>query len=77
MLSAMVEKGNPNSVSDAGVGAVCALAAVEGGWMNVKINLSGFKNKALGEQIKAEADALLAEARARKEEIVKMVIAKM
>lgn len=77
MLHAMVEKGNPNSVSDAGVGAVCALAAVEGGWMNVMINLGGFKNKALGEQIKSEADALLEEARARKEEIVKMVIAKM
>jgi glutamate formiminotransferase/formiminotetrahydrofolate cyclodeaminase len=77
MLQAMVEKGNPNSVSDGGVGAVCALAAVEGGWMNVMINLGGFKNKALGEQIKSEADALLAEARAMKEEIVKMVMAKM
>jgi glutamate formiminotransferase/formiminotetrahydrofolate cyclodeaminase len=77
MLHAMVEKGNPNSVSDGGVGAVCALAAVEGGWMNVMINLSGFKNKALGETIKAEADRLLEEARALKEIIVKMVIAKM
>jgi glutamate formiminotransferase/formiminotetrahydrofolate cyclodeaminase len=77
MLHAMVEKGNPNSVSDGGVGAVCALAAVEGGWMNVMINLSGFKNKALGETIKAEADRLLEEARALKEVIVSMVIAKM
>ena len=33
LLEAMTTEGNPNSVSDAGVGAICALAAVEGGWL--------------------------------------------
>src|SRR6187401_197333 len=57
MLYEMADKGNPNSVSDAGVGAVCAMAAVEGGWMNVMINLSGLKDKVKAEKIKAEANA--------------------
>ena len=34
----MVEKGNPNSVSDAGVGALALHACVHGSWLNVKIN---------------------------------------
>ncbi|MBN2638465.1 MAG: glutamate formimidoyltransferase [Bacteroidales bacterium] len=46
IMAQMVEKGNPNSVSDAGVGALCALAAVEGAFLNVKINASGVEDKA-------------------------------
>ena len=77
MLYEMADKGNPNSVSDAGVGAVCAMAAVEGGWMNVMINLSGLKDKVKAEKIKAEANALLAKAKEQKEKIVALVIGKM
>ncbi len=77
MLYEMADKGNPNSVSDAGVGAVCAMAAVEGGWMNVMINLSGLKDKLMVEKIKVEANRLLEEAKEWKEKIIKMVIGKM
>ena len=77
MLFEMADKGNPNSVSDAGVGAVCALAAVEGGWMNVMINLSGLKDKALAAKIKTEADALFENAKVQKERIVQLVRSKM
>jgi len=77
MLYEMADKGNPNSVSDAGVGAVCAMAAVEGGWMNVMINLRGLKDKVIAEKIKAEANALLETAKAQKEKIVQLVISKM
>ncbi len=35
--------GNPNSATDAGVGAACALAAAEGASLNVRINLSGLE----------------------------------
>ncbi len=45
VMAAMAEFGNPNSVSDAGVGALCALAAVEGAYLNVKINASGIDDK--------------------------------
>jgi len=77
MLFEMADKGNPNSVSDAGVGAVCALAAVEGGWMNVMINLSGLKDKTLAEKINSEADALFENAKEQKARIVQLVRSKM
>lgn len=42
VIRAMAETGNPNSVSDAGVGALCARSAVLGAFMNVRINAAGF-----------------------------------
>ncbi len=77
LLDAMTNEGNPNSVSDAGVGASCALAAVEGGWLNVMINMSGLKNKAKAEEYKKEADELLQSARVFKERIFNTVIGKI
>jgi glutamate formiminotransferase / formiminotetrahydrofolate cyclodeaminase len=44
IVQKMAEIGNPASVSDAGVGALCARAAVHGAVLNVKINLSGFED---------------------------------
>src|ERR1700744_429044 len=45
VIKAMAEVGNPNSVTDAGVAALCARTAVLGAFMNVKINASGYKDK--------------------------------
>jgi glutamate formiminotransferase/formiminotetrahydrofolate cyclodeaminase len=45
VIMAMAENGNPNSVSDAGVGALCARTAVMGAFMNVRINAAGFDDK--------------------------------
>ena len=45
IIKAMAEIGNPNSVSDAGVGALCARSAVMGAFMNVRINASGYDDK--------------------------------
>jgi len=45
MIKAMAEIGNPNSVSDAGVGALCARSAVMGAFMNVRINAAGYYDK--------------------------------
>lgn len=73
LLEAMTRDGNPNSVSDAGVGASCALAAVEGGWLNVMINLSGLKNKTKAEDFKKEADELLLKSQGQKEVIYQLV----
>jgi len=44
LIKAMAENGNPNSVSDAGVGALCARSAVMGAFLNVKINAAGLKD---------------------------------
>jgi glutamate formiminotransferase / formiminotetrahydrofolate cyclodeaminase len=45
VIKAMAETGNPNSVSDAGVGALCARSSVMGAFMNVRINASGCNDK--------------------------------
>jgi glutamate formiminotransferase/formiminotetrahydrofolate cyclodeaminase len=51
VIKAMAETGNPNSITDAGVAALCARSAVLGAFMNVKINASGYKDKAFIEVI--------------------------
>ena len=61
LLRQMVEKGNPASVTDAGVGTLAARAAVRGAFLNVKINAAGLKDRAKAEELitkGAEIDAL-------------------
>jgi glutamate formiminotransferase/formiminotetrahydrofolate cyclodeaminase len=55
LCEAMIENGNPNSVSDAGVGALCAKAAVTGAYLNVKINAAGLEDKAFAAEITYKA----------------------
>lgn len=50
IIKAMAFEGNPNSVSDAGVGALCASMAVSGAYMNVRINASGLTDKSMAEE---------------------------
>jgi len=58
VIKAMAETGNPNSVSDAGVAALCARTAVLGAFLNVKINASGCKDKAFVDQMIGEGAEL-------------------
>jgi glutamate formiminotransferase/formiminotetrahydrofolate cyclodeaminase len=51
IIKQMAEVGNPNSVSDAGVGALCARTAVVGAFMNVRINASAYNDKKFVEDI--------------------------
>lgn len=51
ILKAMVETGNPNSVTDAGVGALCARSAVSGAFLNVKVNATSLHDKIFMEEI--------------------------
>lgn len=55
LISEMAEKGNPASVSDAGVAALCARAAVMGAHLNVKINCASLDDKALAATLSATA----------------------
>lgn len=55
ICEAMIKKGNPASVSDAGVGVLCARAAVHGAYLNVKINASSLTDKEYAEKMIAEA----------------------
>ena len=73
----MVEKGNPNSVSDAGVGALAARAAVLGAGMNVKINASSLKDREKADALIAEADALIDKANSEEKEITALVEEKL
>lgn len=77
ICKAMAETGNPNSVTDAGVGALCARAAVMGAYLNVKINAAGFKDKAFVDDIMAKAEAIVAKAQAAENEAMEIVNSKI
>jgi glutamate formiminotransferase/formiminotetrahydrofolate cyclodeaminase len=77
VIKAMAEIGNPNSVSDAGVGALAARSAVMGAFLNVKINASGLKDKAFEERILAEGSEIQSKAVAMEAEILKIVDSKI
>ena len=72
-ISEMAKKGNPNSVSDAGVGALCARTAVMGAWLNVKINCAGYEDKNFVNAILAKADKMVADANALEKDILEIV----
>jgi glutamate formiminotransferase/formiminotetrahydrofolate cyclodeaminase len=63
LIQAMIEKGNPNSLSDAGVGAACLLTAMQGAWMNVLINAQGLEDKVWATDITQRAEQLIKEGR--------------
>jgi glutamate formiminotransferase/formiminotetrahydrofolate cyclodeaminase len=77
VMERMVEIGNPNSVTDAGVGALCARTAVLGAVMNVRINASGIKDKTFTDALLAKADEIEKQAEAKESAIRAMVAAKM
>jgi glutamate formiminotransferase/formiminotetrahydrofolate cyclodeaminase len=58
VIGAMAVEGNPNSVSDAGVGALCARAAVLGAFLNVRINAAGYNDKAYVSQVLEKGAAM-------------------
>ena len=77
LCKAMAEEGNPNSVSDAGVGILAARAAVLGAGLNVKINASGLKDRETADKLVAEANELIQKANDAEAEIMKIVEAKI
>jgi glutamate formiminotransferase/formiminotetrahydrofolate cyclodeaminase len=73
VIKAMAEIGNPNSVSDAGVGALCARSAVMGAFMNVRINASGFNDKTFVNDILAKGKEIEQKTIATEAAILKIV----
>lgn len=69
----MARKGNPASASDAGVGAIAALAAVKGAQLNVRINAAGLKDRAMADSLTAEAKKIAKEAAEKEAEILSEV----
>ncbi len=77
VIQAMAEIGNPNSVSDAGVGALAARSAVLGAHLNVKINCGSVKDQAFIAEVQAKAQALAELAVEREAEILRIVERKL
>ena len=77
IIKAMATDGNPNSVSDAGVGALCARSAVMGAYLNVKINAAGLKDRAFAGEILAKGAEIERQALQAETEIMTIVNAKI
>ena len=77
ICKAMAEEGNPASVSDAGVGALAARAAVLGACLNVKINASSLKDREQADALVAEANELARQACACEQTILEIVEGKL
>jgi glutamate formiminotransferase/formiminotetrahydrofolate cyclodeaminase len=77
VIKAMAEQGNPNSVTDAGVGALCARSAVMGAFLNVKINAAGLADKDFAASIVAKGKAIEEKANALETEILALVNSKI
>ena len=77
VVRAMATEGNPNSVSDAGVGALAARSAVMGACLNVKINAAGLKDREVAERLINEANEIQALAQQAEKEILEIVESKI
>ncbi len=77
LMKAMAEHGLPASVSDAGVGALCARTGAIGGYLNVRINCAGLDDEAFKADVLARAEALKAQAEALEAEVMTMTLAKV
>lgn len=77
VIQAMAEDGNPNSVTDAGVGALCARTAVHGAFLNVKINTGSLDDKVFVKSVLKEGQQMIKEANKLEKEILKIVNAKI
>jgi len=73
VIKAMAATGNPNSISDAGVGALCARSAVMGAFMNVRINGAGYDDKNFVKDIIAKGKDIENKTIEREGEILKIV----
>lgn len=77
VIQAMAELGNPNSITDAGVGAICASAAVSGAFLNVKINASGLTDKAFARKLIEEGNVIQEKVNVLENAILKTVHSKI
>jgi glutamate formiminotransferase / formiminotetrahydrofolate cyclodeaminase len=74
---AMVKVGNPNSISDAGVGGLCARAAIYGAYMNVKINAGSLEDKKYVAKVIKDGKKIVDKADKLEKEVLRLVEAKV
>jgi glutamate formiminotransferase/formiminotetrahydrofolate cyclodeaminase len=73
LIRAMVETGNPDSITDAGVGALALRSCIKGASLNVKVNASGLEDKTFTAEIITKAQVLERKAVEEEEAIIKTV----
>jgi glutamate formiminotransferase/formiminotetrahydrofolate cyclodeaminase len=73
LLEDMARKGNPNSASDTGVGALCILTAMKGAYLNVLINCKDFDDEKFVSEVKVEAETLIKEAEVKEQKILEVI----
>lgn len=77
LIKEMTEKGNPNSITDAAVGALCTRTCAEGAYLNIRINIGGLGNTEVKEEILNRANHILDEARKAEKEIMEIAMGKI
>lgn len=73
LLEAMAREGNPNSISDVGVGALAVRSAILGAQLNVRINAVGITDKELAQQLLDDAEEIATYASSREDAILTIV----
>lgn len=73
----VADRGNQNSLSDAGVAGLMGRAAAEGAYYNVVINLSSVEDMEFREQTKKQADALLEQANQVAQQVQELVMSRL
>jgi methenyltetrahydrofolate cyclohydrolase len=73
----VIEKGNPNAITDAAVGALLAEASLRGGIFNGRVNLSALDDQTFAEKMKKELRRLEQEGQKIKEQIMSRVNEKL
>ena len=77
MLKNMVTKGNPNSLTDGCVGALCTRTAIEGAYLNILTNVTGINSSEAKNRLLEKANAIIDASRPLEQEIVEMVVSKL
>ncbi len=73
LLTSMVEKGNPPSITDAGVGALAVRSCILGAFLNVKVNAKDFDDKEYVEKVLKEGQKIADDAMLMESEIIDLI----
>ena len=77
LLQAVLEEGMQSSISDAGVGALCARTAVVGAYFNVRINAKDIKDRVFAEAILAKSEVIYKKSIAIEKEVMDFIFSKV
>lgn len=77
LIKYTVEQGNPNSITDAGVAALCARSGIIGAYLNIKVNVSGINDKTFANELLSKAEKIAEQSKVFEAEILKIVESKI